>query len=305
MLWRDGLPDFSLLWLSEPDLTAHEEAPGSPASLAAVAQSDANLALVRDVLREKKLLEKTNIMVVSDHGFSTITRAVNVPKLLRAAGFDAPDALPEKPVPGQVMIVGNGGSSLFYVTGRDRATIARLVSWLQQSDFAGVILTREEMEGTFPLAAAGLATAEGPDVIVSMRWAAGANRHGVQGELVADAARGVGKGTHASLSRFDVRNVLVAAGPDFARGLDSATPSGNADLAPTILHLLGIEPPAAMDGRVLHEALREGGKAPPAETETRERTRRFESGTWRQYLRVTKVAGRVYLEEGNGAFTAR
>jgi arylsulfatase A-like enzyme len=51
---------------------------------------------------------------------------------------------------------------------------------------------------------------------------------------------------------------LVAAGPDIKRGVRSRVPTGNVDLAPTVLHLLGIEPPPDMSGRVLHELLRDG-----------------------------------------------
>jgi len=47
------------------------------------------------------------------------------------------------------MIVGNGGAVLFYVIGHDAAVTRRLVEFLQQPDFAGVIFTREPMDGTF------------------------------------------------------------------------------------------------------------------------------------------------------------
>ncbi len=66
---------------------------------------------------------------------------------------------------------------------------------------------------------------------------------------------------HATLSRFDMHNTLVAAGPDFRQGWTDETPSGNVDLAPTIAAILGLQPDEAMDGRVLSEAFRE----PPAD----------------------------------------
>ena len=44
VLWKEGVPKFSLLWMSEPDLTEHETAPGSPASRAAIKSSDENSA---------------------------------------------------------------------------------------------------------------------------------------------------------------------------------------------------------------------------------------------------------------------
>src|SRR5438128_5250074 len=42
-LWAKSVPQFSLLWLSEPDDTEHKTAPGAPASITAIKSSDENL----------------------------------------------------------------------------------------------------------------------------------------------------------------------------------------------------------------------------------------------------------------------
>ena len=302
VLWRDGVTDFSLLWLSEPDLSEHEYAPGSPEASAAIKGSDQNLATVIRALEARKVRPQTDIIVVSDHGFSTITRAVNVPKLLREAGFEVPDVFSETPRRGQIMVVGNGGTSLFYVIDRDSTVTAKLVEWLQRSDFAGVIFTRGKTEGTFDLDSIGLGRVQGPDVMVAMRWGEGKNKFGVAGEVMVDAARGVGNGTHASLSPFDLHNICIAAGPSFRRRLELDTPSGNIDLAPTVYHLLGLTPPADLDGRVLMEALA-GTTAPPpgAQKEIRKSLREFSDGVrWRQELETWTVGRTIYLSSGRG-----
>jgi predicted AlkP superfamily pyrophosphatase or phosphodiesterase len=305
ILWRDGLPAFSLLWLSDPDLTQHDTAPGSEAALAAIRNSDRNLATALDVLSKKKARDTTDILVVSDHGFSTIERGIDFPEALRAAGFDAVTTLEPEPKRGQILLVGNGGTILFYIIGHDREVGARLVEWLQHSDFAGVIFAREKFEGTFPLEAARANTADAPDVMVSLRWNKKPNRYGTPGEIITDSKRGAGLGSHATLSEFDVHNTLIAAGPDFQRGTTNELPSSNVDVAPTILHLLGVESPNKMDGRVLSEAMI--GNSPPlrATTETLEATRKFPGGEWRQHLRVSGVGDTTYLDEGNGTFEAR
>jgi len=46
VLWKDGVPPFSLLWLAEPDYSQHETGPGSAASLTAIRSSDDNLGRV-------------------------------------------------------------------------------------------------------------------------------------------------------------------------------------------------------------------------------------------------------------------
>ena len=305
ILWRADLPAFSLLWLSEPDLTQHETAPGSEASLAAVRSSDRNLATVLDVLAKKNARANTDVLVVSDHGFSTIGRSVDFPAALRAAGFDAVTEFENAPKSGQVMIVGNGGSILFYVVEHEQAVVTRLVEWLQHSDFAGVIFTREKFEGTFPLESVHANTADAPDVLVALRWNPKANRFGIDGEITTDSGRPAGQGSHATLSEFDVHNTLIAAGPDFRRGFADDLPSANVDLAPTILRVLGVNAQGKFDGRVLSEALTAESALPSTKMETVEAARKFSNGEWRQHLRLSHVGDFTYVDEGNGAFDSK
>jgi hypothetical protein len=83
-LWEGGVPPFSLLWLSEPDYSQHETGPGSATSLAMLKNSDDNLALVLQELEAKGLRAKTDIFVVSDHGFSTISSIADVAEQIPA-----------------------------------------------------------------------------------------------------------------------------------------------------------------------------------------------------------------------------
>jgi arylsulfatase A-like enzyme len=305
ILWRDELPAFSLLWLSDPDLTQHDYSPGAEPSLAGIRSSDRNLALVLEALSKKGARENTDVLVVSDHGFSTIERAVDFAPALRAAGFDAVTAFEDKPKAGQILVVGNGGSILFYVIEHDRAVTARVIEWLQHSDFAGVIFAREKLEGTFPFDAVRANTADAPDVLLAMRWNPKPNRFGVPGLIITDSGRAAGEGSHATLSEFDVHNTLIAAGPDFRRGLKSDVPSGNIDVAPTVLHVLGLDGTNKFDGRILSEAMSEStSTAPKATTETAEAQRKFPAGKWRQHLRISRVGETTYFDEGNGSFAA-
>ncbi|HEY1582589.1 MAG TPA: alkaline phosphatase family protein [Chthoniobacterales bacterium] len=54
-LWKDDVPEFSLLWLSEPDLSQHQTGPGSPTARAAIKSDDDKLARVIAALQAKKL----------------------------------------------------------------------------------------------------------------------------------------------------------------------------------------------------------------------------------------------------------
>ena len=314
VLWGSEIPLFSLLWLSEPDDTEHKTAPGAPPAIAAIKFSDQNLARVVAALDRHNATSTTDIFIVSDHGFSTIARSIDVPTILRDAGFDAVTTFRNKPKNGQIMIVGNGGMVLFYLIEHDAAVTRRLVEFLQQTDFAGVILTRDPMEGTFtfdkakidpPSLGYGAARNEhAPDVEMSFRWTEDKNQFDTAGMIDGDWQRAAGKGTHATLSKFDMHNMLIAAGPDFRHGGPDLTASGNVDLAPTILQILGIKSSSPMDGRILIEAMMPAEvQALSTTTETIEATKKFPTGTWRQYLKVSRAGSTVYLDEGNGAFT--
>jgi predicted AlkP superfamily pyrophosphatase or phosphodiesterase len=305
LFWKDGVPALSVIWLGEPDLTEHETAPGAPPALAAIKSSDENLAAILSALDAKGARETTDVLVVSDHGFSTIRRSIDLRKILSAAGFRAKTEFDDEPKTGDIMLVGNGGSVLLYVVGHDATVTQRLVEFLQQSDFAGVIFTKQGLPGTFSLDEAKIDTPHAPDIVMAFCWKDSKNQFGAPGMIDADWQREAGKGTHASLSRFDMHNTLITAGPDFRRGQTNDLPTGNIDLVPTILRILGIKAPQGMDGRILSEAMVNTDRVPAArgtETKTIEAKEDFATGKWRQSLQFSRVGSTIYLDEGNGSF---
>ncbi|MBL9129187.1 MAG: alkaline phosphatase family protein, partial [Verrucomicrobiales bacterium] len=306
-LWKTSLPRYSVLWLSEPDASQHKTAPGSPNALEALRAADRRLAEVLRALENRGVLDQTDILVVSDHGFSTVDLAPDLTGVLKEAKFVAGTSF-SNPEAGDVLVVNLGGSSLFYVFERHQPTLERLVEFLQGTDFAGVVFSRLPLPGTFPLSHARLDIGPAaPDVVVAMRWKETENVWGAPGTIAAPAGR-VGSGAHGSLSRFDMNNTLIAAGPDFRSGHVSEIPSGNIDLAPTVLALLGIERPASMDGRVLGEALvgpLAGAPQPKVESETFEASRPLGYRQWRQSMTVHRVGGVTYFDQGNGRSTLK
>ncbi len=127
-----------------------------------------------------------------------------------------PDSTPwppssKRPKAGQIMVVGNAGTVLFYIIEHDRAVTARLVEWLQHSDFAGVIFTREKFEGAFPLESvrAKYGRCARRDGGVALERETQSLRH-PRPDHTPIPARGAGKGSHVTLSEFDVHNTLIA-----------------------------------------------------------------------------------------------
>ena len=314
-LWQDELPKFSLLWMSDPDFTQHRYGPDSPQARKALASDDANLATVLATLEGRGWRDSTDVFVISDHGFSTITHQVDVAKDLAADGIDAVREFHAEPRKDQVLAVGLGGTVYLYVVGHDPATVRRLVEHLQRTDYAGVIFTHDSpryedgnrlqgtlLPGTFGLGAIHLDSGKEPDVAVVLRWQDEKSATGFPGTMYSDGERRAGQGSHASLSRYEMHNTLVASGPSFQRGLRDELPTANTDLAPTILHLLHPEYAARMNGRILREALVQTDAAPappPPQTERLETGREIDGASWKQYLQITHYAGVDYLDEGN------
>jgi arylsulfatase A-like enzyme len=301
-LWSKGLPELTVLWLSDPDFTQHGVGPGAKLAREALKSADDCLGQALAALEQMKVRDQTDVMVVSDHGFSTVAAGVDVFDDLGRHGFDVGGMYLDKPNNGNVMMVGLGGSVAFYVIGHDAEVTARLVKHLQTTPYAAVIFTKDGAEGAFKLADGGIDSAHAPDVMMAMRWTAETPQRdgGMPGVLLAsDKGYRPGVGSHGSLSRFELANTLVAAGPDFKSGLKSQTPSGNFDIAPTVMNILGIKTDQPMDGRVLSEAMVDAKDVPKATTEVMKAKRDLGGRAWQQYLKVSTVEGRRYFDEGN------
>lgn len=312
LIWKKDVPAFSLLWLGEPDNTQHQTGVGSVESLAAIHNSDDALSRVVTELKARGVFDLTDVIVVSDHGFSTISKEVDLVAELHHAGFKAAREFPSSPVKGDILVVGLGGSALIYVIGHEEDTVGRIVRFLQTQDFAGPIFTLAPRKGTFSMDEGLIHSRQAPDIVVSFRWTADTNANGAPGFVISESqgsnlSLGSGqKATHVSLSPFDLHNTLVAAGPDFREGFVDETPSGNVDLVPTVLRILGVKALRATDGRVLSEALNSSDeRSPKIERKELNAQVSLPGGQWAQSLFVTSVEGVQYFEEGTATFMPR
>ena len=304
--WKTGVPKFSLLWVSDPDFSQHATAPGSETALAALRSCDNKLAAVLAALDAKGARADTDVFIVSDHGFSTLVSPPDVISELVNGGLPAvPDFAASPAKPGQILVVNLGGSVAFYVINHDSAATGKLVEFLQKSSFAGPIFTREKIEGTFSLDRVRANSENAPDVLMAFRWSDIPNQFGTPGLILGGPGKNNGRGMHASLSKYDLHNTLIAAGPDLKHGYVDELPTGNTDVAPTILSILGIHPAQAQQGRVLCEALAgkttEGTALSKSHQTTIRASRKLGGVVWNQYLTISTLGEAVYIEEGNTA----
>jgi len=296
----ERMPAVSLIWSSEPDKSQHDAGVGSDLSNTAVREADEQFGNLMRWLEETGRAADTNVMVVSDHGYSTITEAVNVEALVREAGF------PPGGGPGGLVVAHNGGSVLFYTNHGDRATAEKLAEWLMVQPWCGTVTASEAVAGipgTLPASLVGAEGERGPEITMSFRWSSAPNEAGYVGSVYSTGG-GPGRGQHGSMGRSELRNVLFAWGPSFKQGLKVEAPSGNIDLAPTILRLLGLPDEPGMEGRALEEAT-VGGPDPGAvdwSSDLHNTERRLGNKVFRQQIKISRVGGTTYVDEGNSSF---
>lgn len=274
-------PAVAILWLSDPDTTAHAHGVGHPASVAALRAVDGEIGRIQEGLRAAGLLHAFNLWVTSDHGFSTHTGAVDLDALLAPFAGELPGGAPR--------VVAGGGA--IHVRDGDAETVTGIVEALQAADRVGAIFTRDaRVPGTLAFDAARWDHARSADVLFSPAWTDAENEYGYRGTSASGGVAG-----HGSASRHDVRNTLIAAGPALRSGIEVALPTSNVDLAPTFLYLLGLTGAPTMAGRPLTEAFRDGPEL-PAEPRTAEVARETPDGRYRAVARSTVVLGRRYLD---------
>ena len=239
-------PDVVILWLSDPDHTAHERGIGAPLTEDALRQVDAELGRLLDELARRKL--RTNLLVTSDHGFSTHRGGGDIKSVLARLRGTMASGEPD------LVFAGN---AIYDRTGSPER-VRRVVEALQAQPGVGALFTapaspgdlRGAVPGTLSFDAARWSNPRAGAILLSPDWSDEKNELGWPGTSTLDGVAG-----HGTSGRWDVHATLIAAGPDVRRQYVSPWPSASVDLAPTLCRMAGVEVPASMQGRVLEEAL--------------------------------------------------
>lgn len=243
--------DAAIIWLTDPDHTAHRYGMGASRTNAAIRAVDAELGRLLAAWDARGMRDRANLLVTSDHGFSTLTGNENPLSALYAYMGRAGRPMTD------VVLAGFG---VHFKRDAEALTFG-LVRELQGAEWAGSLYTpaaapgdaRGIAPGTLSMELIGYEHPRRPDILFAPAWGGGKNEHGYAGTSALPGTAG-----HGTDSPHDIHNTLVALGPDFKQDLRSGTPSGNLDLAPTLCALAGIAAPETMRGRILAEALRGG-----------------------------------------------
>jgi predicted AlkP superfamily pyrophosphatase or phosphodiesterase len=202
-----GHPALVVFWQHNPDVTQHHRGLGTQANLDALKISDANLASIREAIAKLGIADRTDLMVVSDHGFATIRALVPLAQLLVARGIK------QSATSDDVAVVANGGVDLVHLSRAAfptietrRAILQKITNFAESQPWSGPLFTRstdEEraidssgatlekvtddnsgwIEGTFSLDSLGMIGRnnyfDAPDLVVSFRELPDADNRGL------------------------------------------------------------------------------------------------------------------------------
>lgn len=280
----DMRPVLTYMWLSDPDKTGHAKGIGSPEFEDALRAVDGELGRIIAAHERRGMSDRVDLIVTSDHGFSTHTGGADVAATLIREGV-------KRSMSSEDIVVVQGA---IYVNEQDPDVIRRAVAALQKSDGIGAIFTVSGIvPGTLSFENMHWNHARASSIYVTADWDHEPNEHGWKGRTTLGGVAG-----HGTSSPYDIHNTLIAAGPGFKRGDVSDVPSGNVDIAPTALALLGVERGAKMDGRVLRE-LFEAGPDPASidvQTDVTKVDSRWGGGAYELEMSESWVGEHRYLD---------
>jgi hypothetical protein len=196
-------PALLVLWQHNPDITEHAAGLGTAAFDRALGICDANLGRLRAALAKLHVEDRTDLVIVSDHGFATINMRVDLAGLLVAHG------LKQSKTSDDVVVANNFGSDEIYLSPRiapaARAGLMRkIVEYAAAQPWCGPIFSRAEgtpaahgyageIPGTFDQGWFGLRNpARSADLTISFRESTGEDNSKLTGPqapaLVLDGA---------------------------------------------------------------------------------------------------------------------
>ena len=188
-------PALLVLWQHNPDITEHSDGLGTAAFDRVLSSCDANLGRLRAALAKLHVEDRTDLVVVSDHGFATIKMRVDLAGLLVAQGLKQSKASDD------VVVASNFGSDEIYLSPRmapaSRAGLMRkIVEYAAAQPWCGPVFSRAagtpaergyagEIPGTFDQAWFGLRNStRSADLTISFRGFSGEDNSKLTGPQI-------------------------------------------------------------------------------------------------------------------------
>ncbi|MFC7328926.1 alkaline phosphatase family protein [Marinactinospora rubrisoli] len=237
------IPDCIFVYAADIDSIGHREGPDSARIPERLAEMDAGIGVLVDAVRAAGIHDRTAFVFVSDHGMTGYTESLEPQVLgaITAAGHPVQRLYSgQSPAPGtEVVLTASPRAANVYLRGAaaEEAARARLEQVLRGLPELENVYNRTELD------AMGASADEGDFAIEAVPPYA---------FIDPAAVDGLPRGGHASAREARAPLGFAGAGIGVGRPLESPQ---LVDVAPTVSHLLGVEPPADAQGRVLLEAL--------------------------------------------------
>lgn len=293
-----GMPEAAVVWYGGTDHSMHVHGLGAEETLRMIRHVDAEFGRLVQWWQSHPAHDSIQIVVVSDHGHVTQTSKINVKTVLRDAGFKVDTHLQDG-----AQIAHNscyGWSGNIRIKDNDSTLLKDVSQAMMAHPAIGMIFTHGRdavngmVEGSFAQSLVKISHPERTaDIDYCLRDYDDTDPFGHAGTCWADNPQRVHASNHGGLHAKAMEAILLLAGSAFGQGKELSTPSGIVDVAPTILHLLGL-PHESMSGRVLAEAW--DSAAPVGAVE--ELRWSVGNGGYRQELIADKVDNHVYLRKG-------
>jgi hypothetical protein len=203
----------------------------------------------------------------------------------------------------KVVVAANGGSDLIYVPARDPGLVNRIVAFLARQDYTDGLFVNDEygeIPGALPCSSirlVGSSLTPSPTIVVTFKTFPADPQQPIMSDVqITDYVLQQGQGMHGSFGRSNTFQFMAAIGPDFKKEFVDPAPVSNADIAPTLAQILGLDVAShgELKGRVLKEALAGG---PSADSFT-SKTAISESGPSgkRTILMYQQLGNQVYFD---------
>jgi hypothetical protein len=197
------------------------------------------------------------------------------------------------------IVAANGGSDLIYVPSRNVETVKQVVKVLTAFDYVGGIFVDDmygPVTGALPMSAVGLTGSTvlpHPAIAVAFKVFYQTPGNLLSAVQISDASQQQGQGMHGGIGRDSTLNNMAVIGPDFKSRFVDRLPVGNADIAPTLAHILGLN--MSSHGRILMEALRDGVNAGGA---TANQMESMAAGNLKTIIYFQEFRGIRYVDRG-------
>jgi arylsulfatase A-like enzyme len=163
----------------------------------------------------------------------------------------------------RIIVAANGGSDLIYVPDGNPDLVQRICARALAYDYVSAVFVDDafgKIAGTLPtslLGFQGKSAMPRPAMVVVFKTFY-LNADDIQtAAQISDSSLQEGQGQHGGFGRECTFNAMAAWGPDFKAKFADAAPVSNADITPTLAHVLGFDLPSVgeLKGRVMAEAL--------------------------------------------------